>query len=105
MTMYLTRVELHDADEEKDYRILHEAMEKQGFARTITADKGGEYRLPRAEYYRESPLSPKEIRDQALTAAKTTGRRCGVIVAKTDYLTWIGLDTVLNEPDSKGHAT
>jgi hypothetical protein len=102
MAMYLTRVELHDADEDKDYKVLHEAMEKRGFVRTIVGDIGKvEYHLPTAEYYRESSLPVETIRDEASTAARTTGRRFGVIVAEAKSLAWVGLDKVEKEADSK----
>ena len=56
MTKFITRGELHGADQ-TDYFQLHDLMEKAGFARTITNDGGTKYHLPWAEYYCEGNYS------------------------------------------------
>lgn len=90
MATFMTRVELHDANEE-DYEKLHKAMEDQGFTRTITSGKGVVHHLPTAEYRREADLTREEILDSAKVAAATTGKDYGAIVTESDGIRWFGL--------------
>jgi hypothetical protein len=65
MATFMTRVELHSADED-DYETLHAAMEKEGFNRTITSDDGVTYHLPTAEYYRSTHLTRTQVLERAI---------------------------------------
>ncbi len=80
MAKFTTRVELHTATDE-DYQILHSAMAKQGFTRTIDADDGT-YHLPTAEYNRVGDLTRETVVQLAKTAASTTGKRYSVLVTE-----------------------
>ena len=88
--MYLVRVELHGANRE-DYDILHQAMSRRGFQRTIRSDSGGDYALPTAEYVADTNQSGEEVRSVADAAASQTGRNRGVLVVRYDQSWWTGL--------------
>jgi len=88
--MYLVRVELHGANR-NDYDVLHEAMSRRGFQRTITSGVGSDYALPTAEYIVDTPQSGEEVRSVAAAAASVTGRKHGVLVVRYDHSWWTGL--------------
>lgn len=91
VSQYLVRVELHKATE-SDYEALHRAMAGQGFSRTIRGSDGIDYKLPTAEYVVETTKSGDTVRSAADTAANTTGRKHGVLVAACNGTWWLGLD-------------
>ena len=93
MATYMTRVELHAADED-DYETLHDAMEKEGFSRTITSDDGVTYHLPTAEYYRSTTLTRSQVLDSAKGAAAKTGKSYAAVVTESNGVTWNGLNKV-----------
>jgi hypothetical protein len=94
MPSFTTRVELHRATGE-DYERLHLAMEKRGFSRTITSDKGVRYDLPTAEYDRSgSSLTRAEVRDDAKAAASSVTKSYSVLVTESNGRTWHGLEKV-----------
>jgi len=93
MARYMTRVELHSATY-SDYETLHNAMESEGFERTITSDAGKVYHLPTAEYYRETHLNRGQVLESAKRAAGKTGKSYGIIVAESVGMTWHGLAEV-----------
>ncbi|HWY52039.1 MAG TPA: hypothetical protein VNW72_11210 [Chthoniobacterales bacterium] len=93
MALYLTRVELHGASY-GDYETLHDAMEAEGFERTITGNDGKTYQLPTAEYYRQTNLNRAAVRESAERAADKTKKSYGVIVAEAVGMTWTGLAEV-----------
>jgi hypothetical protein len=90
MPTFITRVELHHADEE-DYKTLHAAMEDEGFSRTVVSDKGVRYHLPTAEYGRQGDLTKQDVLNSAKTAANITGCKFAVIVTESNGSTWGGL--------------
>jgi hypothetical protein len=68
MASFTVRVELHRASGDH-YDELHDGMEKHGYSREITTDRGT-WRLPTAEYNLEgSSMNATEVRDQALEIA------------------------------------
>jgi hypothetical protein len=93
MARYMTRVELHNATH-SDYQTLHEAMESEGFERTITSDDGKTYHLPTAEYYRETNVNRSQVLESGKRAAGKTGKLYGIIVAESVGMTWNGLAEV-----------
>lgn len=82
MAGFNTRVELHSAKAE-DYDKLHEAMENQGFSRTITSDDGTTYDLPTAEYDYEGDVTCDQVLEKAKAAADKTGKKYGAIVTES----------------------
>lgn len=97
MAQFTVRVVLHDSDDENDYETLWEAMDLEGFERTITGDSGKTYRLPPAEYAFSGDVGPSEVCDRAARAAKTTGLKHGVLVTEAKHRTWVGLDSHQDE--------
>lgn len=84
MTSFITRIELHDATE-KDYERLHAAMEAKGFSISIPMNDGKRRKLPTAMYYADSSASDATvIKQAAVEAADTTGRKHWVISFRTD---------------------
>jgi len=90
MAKYLVRVELHGATW-NDYEKLHSEMSYRGFSREVTSDDGGTYQLPTAEYVIQTSAGLEGVRGLAAEAAKTTGRKFGVIVAEYTRSAWVGL--------------
>jgi hypothetical protein len=90
MGNYLVRVELHSATWD-DYESLHAEMADRGFSREITGADGVSYQLPTAEYVIYSESALERVRALAAEAAKTTGRKFGVIVAEYSRSAWAGL--------------
>ena len=74
MSCYITRIELHGAENDKNaYDTLHKAMQAAGFRRYGTFS-GGDYWLPTAEYMSETNTGACiQVRDAADRAAKTAG--------------------------------
>jgi hypothetical protein len=81
MSKYLVRIELHHASE-ADYAVLHAAMLRKGFLRTIPADDGTLYQLPTAEYYCESEFGVTRIHNLAEAAATETKKVSWVLVTQ-----------------------
>lgn len=82
MSMYMTRVELHNANGQ-DYEVLHEAMARKGFSRKIVANDGLEYDLPTAEYVITGGSGiGSNVLAAAKSAAAQTGRTCWVTVSE-----------------------
>ena len=97
MPKYIVRVELHDASE-PEYERLHEDMEAAGFHRTIDGlrDNDGApdtWQLPMAEYYTESPLSPRDVRERVCGIAAVISAMPAVLVTEAGAICWSGLDT------------
>lgn len=96
MSLFTTRVELHDAKTVEDYNKLHNEMAKEGFWRTIQLS--GEttiYQLSTAEYNYDnskSGLETEGVLELAKKAATRTGKLFGVIVTKSEGRRyWYGL--------------
>ena len=90
MTSFTVRVELHDANP-NDYSVLHEAMEDEGFSRTITADSGITYHLPEAEYVISADITRADVLARAKEAANSTKKKFGILVTESNGRTMVGL--------------
>jgi hypothetical protein len=93
MSVFITRVELHDAESE-DYDNLHKYMEDEGFSRTISSDANVEYHLPTAEYLITGNYTRSQVLQKAKSAAGKTNKIYGIIVTESHGQTWSGLDKV-----------
>jgi hypothetical protein len=80
MASFITRVELHD-EQDEDYPKLHEAMEALKFQRTVKLGDQVQH-LPDATYFSTSEGTAQAVYDLALAAVKSIGRKAGIIVAK-----------------------
>jgi hypothetical protein len=90
MASFIVRVELHNARYE-DYLALHAAMAVRGFSRTILGSNGENYHLPTAEYDITTTATAEQVRQAADSAATTTGKAHGVLVAQYSSCLWSGL--------------
>lgn len=92
MPSFTTRVVLHDADWDDYTDVLHPAMAKQGFKRTITNSDGKTYDLPDAEYNLIGELTRQQVLDRAKAAAAMTKKKYSVLVTESNGRTWYNLD-------------
>ena len=91
MPQFTTRIELHEASGE-DYKLLHSAMERRGFSRTIKSDKGATYILPTAEYDRNGDdLTLDQVLNDAKEAADCVAITSSVLVTESLRRKWSGL--------------
>jgi hypothetical protein len=90
MANFLVRIELHGATWD-DYEALHNQMAYRGFSREVTGGSGQAYQLPTAEYVIRTAEELEDVRAAAAEAAKTTGRKFGVIAAEYSRTAWVGL--------------
>lgn len=88
MSDFITRVELHGADDD-DYKILHAEMAARKFSRSIRSDGGELYKLPTAEYYSFGDLTSVQVRTLAAAAARATGKSFWVLVTELMSAAWI----------------
>lgn len=93
MAQFTTRVELHKANSD-DYDTLHEAMEGEGFSRTITSDDNIAYHLPEAEYDYEGNTTRSAVLNKAKAAAGKTKKEFSILVTEAKGRTWNGLNKV-----------
>lgn len=93
MATFTTRVELHKAAE-KEYERLHEAMEAEGFSRTITTTSGREYHLPTAEYSFKGEATIDDVLAAAKRAATITGKASEILVTESKSRRHSGLTEV-----------
>jgi hypothetical protein len=87
MAAFITRVELHRANED-DYRLLHTEMRGRGFSKSVTSSDGGAYLLPPGDYNYEADVEITAIKEAATSAVNVTGRQGTVFVA--EYVRWSG---------------
>jgi hypothetical protein len=90
MSQYITRVELHDAIW-SDYTKLHEAMRREGFSQTITANNGAVYELPPAEYNYIGNETRGQVLEKAKSAARGIKPSFAVLVTESNGITWTDL--------------
>ncbi|HYR58336.1 MAG TPA: hypothetical protein VEO95_06900 [Chthoniobacteraceae bacterium] len=93
MAKFITRIELHDADE-GDYDTLNFGMEVEGFSLAITSSNSNTYYLPRGEFYREDNSTLEQVLQAAKSAAAKTNKEFAVIVSEMAGCTWRGLRRV-----------
>ena len=87
MALFITRVELHNA-QESDYQILHAAMERLGFSRTIVSASGVRCQLPSAEYSLSSEMNVSSVRNSAKNAANSTGKTSWILTTEVARIDW-----------------
>lgn len=90
MPMFITRVELHNANW-SDYERLHEQMKKQGYTQTIRSDDGDVYELPPAEYHLSANITRTDATERAKRAVVATSKKGAVFVTEAVGCTWNGL--------------
>ena len=96
MSNYLARVELHDAEEEEDYAVLHTAMEQRGFLRQIQGDDGVPYQLPNATYVMQNTnITLTAAQDLAIAAAIETELEYSLIVVEFENTLWSNLEPLV----------
>ncbi len=92
MPKYTVRVELHGVPHDSaTYAILHRAMQRRGFSRTIETGDGRTYQLPTEEYNYEGNEDGEEVRAAAKEAARETGKAFAVLVTQSLLRWWSGL--------------
>lgn len=91
MPRFIVRVELYGGPSWQDYNHLHTAMERRGFVKTITSDKGVVYELPTATYYRDATVSLSEVLKDAKAAADGVWTSASAIAMETNGISWNGL--------------
>lgn len=82
MSSFTTRIELHKATDD-DYEILHAAMAKAGFLRTIKDSEGKTYKLPTAEYNYEGEITRSQVFEKAENAAISTKKGYWILVTQS----------------------
>jgi hypothetical protein len=91
MSIFMIRVELHQARTAEQYQRLHQQLSRFGINNIIVADNGVRYRLPPAEYC----YSGNATRDQLLQAAKQCAASVdpsfAVVVTESTGVAWAGL--------------
>jgi len=91
MNWFITRVELHGADEQ-DYLRLHVEMLDRRFFRTIRDESGVLHDLPTAMYFSQSEdLDAPGVEMLATEAAATTGRAFWTFTCMTPHWAARGL--------------
>ena len=90
MSSYIVRVELNSSSA-GDFDLLHEAMDRKGFSKTITSNYGKEYYLPRATYLIKTTSSIGQVLEAVKNAVSVTGKTAEIIVAEYNSCTWVGL--------------
>lgn len=98
MATYITRVQLHDAKTESDYKKLHQSMEAKGFSRTITLS-GIEYHLPEAEYRISGLPSSTAVLELAGQAVRVSGFPAKVLVVRSEGMAASGLEQVTTKTE------
>ena len=94
MSLFITRIELH-TDEANDYAILHDAMEQEGFSRTIRDDETSIlYHLPSAEYFIKGEFTNSIVMEAAKRAAGKTGKSFMILVSDAALINWVNLPPV-----------
>lgn len=91
MNSYTVRVELHSSQYNPDFKILHQAMENQGFSKLIKSIAGKIYHLPRGEYIMSTPKNRSEVFNIAKRAVETTRKTAEILVTESSGWTFDGL--------------
>lgn len=91
MASFTTRVVLYDADWDDYTQVLHPAMAKHGFKRTVTSDDGQTYDLPDAEYNFVGDLTRKDVLERAKAAAAMTKKKYSILVTESAGRAWSNL--------------
>ena len=99
MSVFIVRIELHDAVEE-EYEVLHKAMSKVGFSRTVLDTNKIEFHLPKAEYGMSADLEPVKVMDIVTKAAEQTNKMFGILLTQAQGVTFYNLAPVKKRVES-----
>ena len=102
MSVFIVRIELHDAVEE-EYEKLHKAMSKSGFSRTVLDTNKVEFHLPKAEYGMSTDLEPVKVMDIVTRAAQQTHKMFGILLTQAQGVTFYNLAPVKKGIESISH--
>lgn len=95
MAQFITRVELHGVNHDHSaYQVLHGAMEKAGFSRTIKGSNNITYHLPTAEYNLIGNYTLPQVLEMAKSAATITAKQFSVLSSLISQATWHNLSQV-----------
>jgi hypothetical protein len=89
----MVNVVLHESDAPETFEQLGTEMRKRGFAGELNGKKSA-YQLPQGNYLFIGDLSAADVRQRAVAAAETIGQPFGVMVAKVDGWSVMGLKRV-----------
>jgi hypothetical protein len=93
MSKFMVNVALHESDAAETFERLAAEMCKRGFARELNGKKSA-YQLPQGNYLFIGDLSAADVRQRAVAAAEMIGQPFGVMVAKVDGWSVMGLKRV-----------
>ena len=79
MPGFITRIELHKADQD-DYEILHHEMKKESF--TGVKGHAEKFKHSPVEYVKEGPISLLDVNTATSRAAEKTGRKYSFTVIR-----------------------
>lgn len=91
MSTYTVRVELHSNIYNPDFKILHSAMENEGFSKLITSDNDKVYHLPRGEYNISTSKDRSQVLKAAERAVQATGESAEILITESLGRSWSGL--------------
>jgi hypothetical protein len=95
MANYIAIIEIHDADNEDDFRQLDAAMQERQFSPQIRDDDGKAYWLPTGSYaIQNTDMMLKAAHDAAVGAAGESGFEFSVLVTAFDECEWTNLAPV-----------
>ena len=87
MHSFTVRVELTPSAG-ANYALLHTAMERNNFRRTITADDGRVYRMPEAEYDIIGNFDRTQVLNMAAAAMQSINLTGHILVTQSAGRTW-----------------
>lgn len=102
MAQFIARIELYGRPSETEYALLHAAMGRQGFVRTITLNDGSEYHLPNAEYQLVGDMTIDQVWARANSAAVSVWANHGILCTQSAGIRVSGLRPVQTQAVSYG---
>jgi len=103
MSVFIVRVELHEAAE-AEYELLHRAMSKSGFSRTILDTNKIEFHLPSAEYGISGDFESVKVMDIVKKAAEQTKKVFRILLIRAQDVTFCNLRPVKKRMESISHS-
>jgi len=83
-------VELH-SDLYSDFEVLHLAMSRRGFKKSIISSNGRVYSLPRAEYDILTEKDKSQVLEETKDAVGVTNKSAEILVTESAGRIWSGL--------------
>jgi hypothetical protein len=93
MTMFIIRVELHEATRQ-NYIDLANDLATKGITDVITGDNGNSYKMSPGEYNYIGDANIDAVLGAVQTSAAKTGRGYAVFVTQASQTKWLGLPIV-----------